>query len=978
MRTNILIILLSLIPILAFAQTSGRITGTITERATGEPLVGVNITIEGTFIGAAADEDGYYNIIQVPSGTYTVVFSMIGFQQVRVTDVVVRTGLTTTIDMQMDEQLTEADQDIVVTAERPVIQQDITYSIQYIGSVRLENLPVTDAREGLFVQAGVFLDPIPVAGGLGSAGRGEKRFSVRGGRQDEVKWFIDGARTATLVAGRADWGGSFTNLNMDIIEEIQLMTGGFTAEYGDAQSGIVNVITRRGGSRLSGSFNYMYGLPGQKHFGEYLYDRNTQREFLDNTLPDGTLDPNWWTPERQRQVYDYRDVADHSLNASLGGPLFSIGSKEVRFFAATQIKQHAYALPRPRDSRNSENYFANISTAGRGWTMRLNLMGDRDAHSTLQENGDFTSQAKYYRGWGTLLYNYTYNASLHFTRVLADNLFLSSKLSYYRVEFREKPGDYTQLGRSANPTLFGFQRYDGYEVEPFDQFAPILKNNIGTGDVSLTMALNWQADRNNQIQTGFDFRYHSYNERYKYRLSSYSMDERLWLNRGLHENYNPIQFAGYIQNKMEFDSMILNFGVRYDYFNPNRDWFVPTNLFNTSINPDYDSALDPQNTQVDSNGNVKYSFENAAGKPREPHRSYHMISPRFGVSFPMSVNTLLHFNYGHFYQMPAIDQMFEFTYFRPVYITDQLAAELVLADAEGRAPRHIPSTDGDPERVVEYTREPLKPMLTIQFEVGIKHNFYDFAVLDVTAFYKDVFDQTEERVGLFDRSIRGYDPWRDRINPNQSYASFLSGDYGDSRGFEISLASLFSRRFNFDINYSFSRSTAGRASPRIVTIQEDGSTTFEWDSDVNKRIPVERSFSRPHILRTTVSYTDYGFNTSLMYRFISGQAFTYLQPADPADTYNNYRYPGNHNVDARIEKTFNLGRLHHISAYMLVTNVLNIRNLRAYGDILFDADATRLYVEEGVVSSIDGAGYDMSWQNYFEPRRFYFGVKYGF
>ena len=972
----LVIALLTWVPV--HAQSGGRITGVITDAQTGELLVGVNVRVDGTFFGAAADADGYYNIMQVPPGTYNLLFTMIGFQPVTVTDVVVRTGLTTTIDVEMAESFTESDQEVVITAERPVIQKDITSSIQYIGSVRLASLPVINATEGLFVQAGVFFDPIPVSGGLGSAGRGERRYSVRGGRQDEVKWFLDGARTATLVAGRADWGGSFTNINMDIIEEVQLMTGGFTAEYGDAQSGIVNVVTRRGGSTLSGSVNYMYGLPGQKHFGKYLYDPSTQPEFLDNTLPDGSLDPAWWTPERQSQIYDYRDVSDHSLNASLGGPFATIAGNQVRFFAATQIRQQAYALPRPRAARNSENYFANLSTGGQGWNLRLNLMADRDAHSTLQENGDFTSQAKYYRGWGSLLYNYTYNASLHFTQILKPNLYYSTKLSYYRVEFREGPSEYTQLGRSANPTLFGFQRYDGFENEPFDQYAPILKNNIGTGDISLNFGLNWQADRNNLIQTGVELRYNEYNERYKYRLSSYSMDERLWLNRGLHEKFNPIQLAGYLQNKMEFDSMILNFGVRYDYFDPNRDWFVPTNYFNTSINPDYDANLDPANTQIDTNGNVKYSFDNAANVPRERHRAYHMISPRFGVSFPMSVNTLLHFNYGHFYQMPAIDQMFEFTYFRPVYIVDQVAADLPQADAESRTPRHIPSSDGDPERVVEYTRSPLKPMKTIQFEVGVKHNFWDFAVLDVTAFYKDVFDQTEERVGLFDRSIRGYDPWRDRINPNQSYASFLSGDYGDSRGFEINLRSLFSRKFNFDANYSFSRSTAGRASPRIVTIGEDGQTSYEWDSDVNKRIPVERSFSRPHILRSTFSYYDRGFNASLMYRFISGQTFTYLLPTDPADTYNNYRYPGNHNLDARLEKTFNFGQRHHMSAYMLVTNVLNIKNLRAYGDILFDADATRQYVEEGRISELDGAGYDMSWQNYFEPRRFYFGVKYGF
>lgn len=967
----------------AWAQSTGKISGRVTDAASGDPLPGVNVIIDGTQQGNATDPDGYYTILQVQPGTYTLRVSMIGYNVVLVRDVVVRTDLTTEVDVQLGEQVAGLDQEVVVTAERPVIQKDITASLQYVDAVRLQSLPVTDAREGLLVQAGLFLDPIPVAGGLGSAGRGEQRYSVRGGGQDQVRWFIDGVRTSTLVAGRADWGGSFTNINMDIIQEVQLMTGGFTAEFGDAQSGIVNVVTKEGGDRLSGSFHYLYGPPGQRHFGNYLYDRSTQKEFLDHTLPDGSLDPAWWTPFRQSQVYDYRDIPDHTLNASLGGPLATVGERDIHFFAATQIKQQAYALPHPRDSRNSENLFGNLTTSGKNWNLKLNLLYNRDAHSTLQENGDFTSQAKYYRGWGSLINTRTYSTGLHLTRVVNPSLFYETKLNWYRVEYRELPSKYTQYGKSEQQTLFGFQRFDGYEDEPFDQYAPVRKASIGTGDLSLTSGLHWQVDRNNLVRAGFELRRNTFAERYDYRLVSYSPDERLWLNRGLHETYHPWQVALYVQDKMEFESMILNIGVRYDFFSPNRDWFAPSNLFNYAINPDYDASTDPQNTQVDANGNRKYSFENALSQPRERARSYHMISPRFGVSFPMSVNTLLHFNYGHFYQMPALDQMFEFTYFRPQYLVDQLATEIAQADAEGRAPGHIRSNDGDPERVTSLTREPLKPEKTIMFEVGIKQNFGDKAVLDVTAYYKDVFDQTEERVGLFDRDIRGWDPFRDRINPNQSYASFFSGDYGDSRGFEVNFQTLFSRSVSLDANYSFSRSTAGRASPRRVIVDENNEYTYEWDTDVNKRIPVERSFSRPHILRATLGYTGaskgltQGLSASLLYRFVSGQAFTYLQPTDPADTFNNYRFPATHTVDLRVERSFDLvgGKA---SVYGMVTNLLNTQNLRTYGDFVFDVDATRRYVEEGVITNVDAGGYDLGWMNYFEPRRFMVGVRYGF
>jgi hypothetical protein len=104
---------------------------------------------------------------------------------------------------------------------------------------------------------------------------------------------------------------------------------------------------------------------------------------------------------------------------------------------------------------------------------------------------------------------------------------------------------------------------------------------------------------------------------------------------------------------------------------------------------------------------------------------------------------------------------------------NELLRKIFLLERKEGTPNHIASNDGDPERVVAYTVEPLKPAKTIMFEVGIKHNFEEIAVLDVTAFYKDVFDQTEERVGLFDRSVRGFDPFRNQISANQSYATFL-------------------------------------------------------------------------------------------------------------------------------------------------------------------------------------------------------------
>ncbi len=965
------------------AGETGKLTGKIIDAATGEALPGVNILIEGTSRGAATNIDGEYLILNILPGTYSLKVSFIGYRNVIVENVQIKVDLTTSVDVELQEATLELGSEVVITADRPVIQKDLTSSTQFIGFEEMSQLPVVETEEALYVQTGVFFDPIPVMGGLGSAGRGEKRYSVRGGSQLEIRWFIDGNRTTALTNGRADWGGAFTKVNFNTIEEMQVMTGGFNPEYGDAQSGVVNVITKKGTENYHASAEFIYGFAGQHHFGNYLYDRSTQKEFLDNTLPDGSLDPNWWTPYRQSQTYDYTRVPDRNLSLTLSGPvpLVSINEMPIKFFLSSQFKQDAYVLPHPREARRNTNLAGNFLFSGKQTSLRISGMFNHNAHSTLQENGDFTNQTKYYRGWGSLIDTYTYNFSANFSHALSNTSFYELKLSYFLIDFKERPSEFTVLGISSVTDIWGFQRYENFGDEPFDKFAPLLKNHSQSGDVSFEGSLNLQVDKSNLVKAGLEFRYNTSSDKGSWRYPSDTDNPKYWINRGLHETYHPIQVAFYIQDKMEFESMILNFGLRYDYFNPNYDWFDRTDLYNLAVDPLYDETKDLDGDQVDSDGRVKYSFENVLSKPRSPAEDYHMLSPRFGVSFPITENSLLHFNYGHFLQMPPLDQLFELGYFRPIYIVDGMRANNV---------DHFPSADGDPERVVGFTNAPLEPAKTIMFEVGFKQNFGDLAVLDITAFYKDVFEQTQERAGLFDHAILGYDPFREAVTANQSYQTFLSGDYGDSRGFEISLRSLFSNNFNVDINYSFSKSVRGRATPSRITLSPGEDPVYDWAAEIEKRIPIENSFSRPHILRANVylRYPDSddsflsplleGTSLSILFNFVSGQAFTYLSPEDPPETYNNQRFPDIHTVDLRVEKSVQFLDSHTLSVFLQIKNLFNTKNLRSYGDALFDADATKKFVESGEITTVDGAGYDISWQTYYDKRRINLGVKYFF
>lgn len=974
----------------AESRQTGKIVGTITEGATGEALPGANVVVEGTTLGGATDANGDFLILAVPPGTHTLRVTMLGFATVVVEDVVVQSGLTTRLDVALTAEAIELGEEVLVTAGRPLVQRDETASVHYLDIRQLNALPVRSAREGLMVQTGVLFDPEPIMGGLGGSGRGESRYAVRGGDQTEVLWFLDGARTAALVEGRADQGGSFTNINMHAVQEIQILTGGFDAQYGGAQSGIVNVVTREGGPQLSASFEYLHGLAGQQHFGNYLYDPQTQKEFLDNTLEDGTLDPDWWTPLRSGQIYDYREIADHQVYGSLGGPLYRRGQSGASFFVAGQLKREAYAYPRPRDRRELDDILGNVVFQLRpNMKLRVGALYNRLGHSTLQENGDYIQQVKFYRGWGSILEGKTTLFSSQWTHTLSPRFYYDVQVSRFWRDMREKPSDFTRLGVSENPTLFGFQRYNGFPDEPYDAWTFVLDQHHEVGDLSLESSANWQIDNYNFLKAGIELRRNTIRENFAYRYPSFSTEPEYWLNRGLHETHHPVEFAAYVQDKMEFNSMILNVGVRYDAFHPGVHWFTTRDLFNLSVDPDFDPALDADRDQVDENGRIKYGFDNALDKPRAPARSFHRVSPRIGVSFPITDNTVLHFNYGHFYQMPPLDRLFEFNYFRPEYIVRAQIAEDEAAAAEGRQPAHIASLDGDPERVVVLSLDALKPEKTILFEVGIVQNFGDAVVLDVTGFYKDVFDQTMPRQGIFDRRVYMYDPFRGAVTPNVFYVSSFSGDYGDARGFEITLRTVHSHWYSLSGNYNFSRVTQGRATPGTIRFDESGTPDYVYDIDVSKRLPTETTFSRPHIMRANL-FMQYpreagnsvlgaalgGTSLSALFSFVSGRAFTYVGPDDPPDTRDNHRLPPVRTLDLRLQKQFTIAGSHSLAVYANVTNVFNTRNLRSFGDVIFDAEAVKNYVESGEISTEDAAGYDISWQTYFAPRRLFFGLRY--
>jgi len=975
------LLLFFLWPYIIIAGTTGKIAGKVTDKETGDPLPLVNIQVLGTHLGAASDMEGRYFIISVPPGVYTLKVTMLGYQTTEIKNARVRIDQTTKINIELSQEVLDLGQSVVIQAERPVIQKDLTTSLEVVGFEEVKQTTVTNVEEAVQLQTGVFFDPIPVEGNLSGTGRGEPRYSIRGGSQDEVIWYVDGTRSAAMAEARADAGGSFTQINLEAVKEIQVITGGFNAEYGQAQSGIVNVVTKDGGPKYTYSIDYQFSPAHQKHFGTYLYDREKNVEFFNNTLPDGSLDPAWWTSTRQKQVYDYRNLADHDVRFSFGGPMIGsslpgIGSelKKITFFLSGRYKQQAYELPRPRDTRKLTSFNLSGNYAVKpGLSIKFGGMYNHDAHATNNEES-FPLMAKYYRGYGSLLDNYIYQTRIGITHAINASMFYELKLSSYSLKQDETPSPYRILGESKNPDIWGWHFYDGFEGERFlaHLFSPLAHNE--TGDVSLTGNFSWQFNTNNLLKTGFEFHYNTYKED-TWILPSFSDDINDWRVRGLNETYHPIQFALYIQDKMEFESMILNMGVRFDYNDGNRDWFTKDSfVWNPSLNPDYNSNADPDKDRIDSLGHEKWSFQNVLNKSRERVKAFQSINPRLGISYPITDQTVLHFSYGHFYQMPPINSQFELTYFRPVVFI-----------------KNDPPPDQnntDPERVINLTLKPLKPEKTIQFEIGIKHHFENLFVLNLTGYYKDVNDQVE-RPGFLRNLIYGIDPFG--RTSNLPYSSHYSGDYGDARGVEASLKTLFSNDFFAQINYSFSKSSQGNATPRQINIDNDGDVTYKWYVEASDRLPVEKSFSRPHIIRANF-YFQYPRNwkipvltqvfrdsdLSLLYRYISGQAFTYLEADDPPDLLGNRRFPARQTWDLKFNKHISF-RDHNLTFYTKVTNLFNQKNIKSWGlPLPYGQNDLDDFVKTGEPTLITSDGYDISYSIYYEPRAVWFGIRYSF
>ncbi len=835
LRSGGLFLLLSFVGISA-VLAQGKIAGRVTDSVTGEALIGANVIIDGTTQGTTTNTNGDYVILNVRPGTHALNFSYIGYQGKQVTDVRAVTGQTTRIDVTMREEVLEG-QEIVVQADRPLIQKDLTASKTTIAAEEIDALPVEGFLGVLATQAGV---------SQGADGA----LHIRGGRSNEISYLVDGMS----VGNPFNTNGLATEVAVDAIQEMTVISGAFNAEYGKAMSGIVNLVTKEGGNKYEGTLSAYAGDTFTQN--EDIFWTPSSVNASNYTLEATLSGPVPLLRKLQFFVSGRRDVDDGDIygrnlfspsdsmnfnpNPDLLGEIqqyipayngpawyYEIQGKPWYTYADGEVPQGDLVAMNPRQSYNllAKLTFRPFS----GGKIEYSYLRDRT------ERTPFGSTQFAYRydplGVSTVR-DWSQNHSLHWTHTLGDKAFYTLRASYatnhYQNYLYKNPYDprYVSSGRTVgfpgtNFLMGGTQMDQVFEkAESFRakldftrQFGVIHEAKAGV-DVQLH-----SLDRNNftVLYDGVTYRQPTVED-----PSNPSHD--------VYKNQRVTELAGYVQDKIEFRDFIINAGLRLEYFEPN-GLYVP-------------DLLKP-----------KADLAEATAKT--------MWLPRLGVSFPITETGIIHFSYGHFAQMPSLREM----YLNP----------------EFEFPKGQVPTFGNPN---------MRPERTVQYEVGLQQQIGAELAFDVTGYFKDIRDYlTRQRVRY--TTIPG----------EEDYRIYLNKNYANIRGVTFALTKRRARAglLSASVDYTY----------QVAEGNNDNTDAFFFNflsgrEDELEVVPLD--FDQRHILSATVALTKpRSWGASFIGRYSTGYPYSPLlfdQNID--DLPNSGRKPAQFRLDAHLYKDFHV------------------------------------------------------------------------
>jgi outer membrane receptor protein involved in Fe transport len=962
-RTNILRrlvwVLAFFIPVASFAQDVGKFRGIVKDQESNEPLAGVNVVVVGTTLGATTDINGEYIILGVPLGVYSLRASIVGYAPITISNVRASANLTTTVDFQLVPEAVQVEP-IEIVAERPLIQRNTTNTVRMVTQENIVNLPIRGVQNIVALQAGVVQQ--------------NGRLFVRGGRVNETAQVVGSTGTGNPITG-----DQTVTVIQEAIEEMQVQAGGYTAEYGGANSGIIRTTLRAGTPDYHASINFRtddFAKPGQEFLGTSAFGYRNGVFTLSGPVVDKNLkffiagEHDFIRDRDQRwlQLFKFENLR--------------VDENDARF------RRDANGNPLPADSQAflpgpiafSENYVPNNYRENN--TAQGTLTYDFQPYN-LRFTGSYSSiRQPDASNWPTALDNIfrssilrrdktqNFMGELRFTHVVNPETFydltVSRVMSTRRIydprfddvsspslpaltvggasftpTFLDNWNTYVDSIANANLGYTGFvRRFEGPNqwstINGFRLNDPNAPNNAYSqtnynawtvsANVTSQITSNYELKAGGRLQLGearvYEIRNISQAMIYLYGIGGQSprtftsmqqleaelaRDARGRINHygydvfgnevddGIDGPREPLFASAYIQNKLEYNDLILNIGVRFEHMDTKAKTFpnpaTPDSFFNSTFDViNYDKLVD-----VDP---------------------FDLVLPRISFSFPVTNNTVFYALYGKYAQLPSLNQL---------YVGNTAISRTVSPVSRGNA-------------FLTPIGFLMKPERTTQYEMGFRQLLTDNLAFTVSGFYKDTKDQL---------SVRSFTD----ANGNALYTAYLNQDFGTIKGLELTFELRRVNRLAARLNYTLSdaRGTGSNPQSSFGSIEQG----FGRATDFINALTFNQTHRGSVLLDYRFAQNDggpvlEGLGANLLLTFNSGHNYTRIKPpaslgqanawnvgvyplldprfSIPAEPINASSTPWFFNFDLSLSKVFWVGNL-SIEVYANILNVLNTKQV---------------------------------------------------
>lgn len=901
------------------AGVTGKLSGKIYNVKTGEPLIGANVQVQNTYLGAASDVKGHYTILNVPPGLYTLSITMIGYSDYKVSDIRVEIDLTTRIDIGLQQEVLKGET-VEVQAVRNVIKMDVAASQRSISSDEISELPVSSISEVIGLRAGI------------------SGFSVRGGGTDETLFIVDGI---TMRDERTN--KPITGIPLSAVQDISVQTGGFSAEYHNLRSGVVNLVTKEGQrDRYSGTISIRQSPPGQKHFGKSPYDKESYwfRPFFDDDVAwTGTTSGAWdeYTQRQHPTFNGWNDVSaktlidedptndlspaaaqklftwehrkngaiaepDYNIDAGFGGPVPFVGSLlgDLRFFGSYRQEQDMYLFEVSHPGFFQQTGMLKItSDLSKSTKLTFTLIKGGMSATSLSRGGnanymdsvwDLVSQVNM-RGftmpWRIFTNEYWSRASADHSTITAKLTRVISPTSFFEVIIKRDKKDFvtgpgTRRDTSQIYEVFenwyadeapnGFKGTPEFSIEGRLAFGGAISTSRDSTELeTITLKADYvnQINSRHQIKSGFEIVSNSLKMEFG-SVNEFLPEGNYWTSL----TQSPYRASFYAQDKLEFEGFIATAGLNLDYIDANGNWYE-LDVYDDGF---FSSSYDPENVG---------EFETI----KIPAQT--LVSPRFAISHPITEVSKLYFNYGHYIQMPVAQDLYRIR-------------------------------RGNSNEVMNMGDPTLPLAKTISYELGYDHALSNMYLIHLSSYYKDISDQQDYTSFI-------------SANSKVIYSQLTANSYEDIRGFEVEISKMKGDWITGNINFEYRVNTSGYFG--VGKYYENPSEQREFLSKNDKQYkprPIPRvkgviDFHTPLKFGPRViglyPLSDWHLNT--IFQATGGSWFTYNPNNVPGIEYN-VRWENFYYADAKISKTFALGNA-RIKFFADIYNVFNIKTFSGYG-----------------------------------------------